>query len=69
MIEVTQYKCEVCGNVYEDSAKCQECEDFHIPVEEVQKYLYYPKSMGPEARYPYGVIIKTEDGEEFTFKR
>lgn len=69
MIEVTQYKCEVCGMIYDDAKTCEECEEFHIPVESVSWYKYHPKSMGPESKYPHAVVLKMEDGMLLTFKR
>ena len=69
MIEVTKYQCEICGAMFDESAPCEECEESHVSVDSVLKYLYYPKSTGPESNYPYSVVIKMADGKELTFKR
>lgn len=69
MIELTQYKCEVCGTLYNDASVCQKCEASHIPVEQVSRYKYYQKGVGPESQYPYEVVVLMTDGQELTFKR
>ena len=69
MIEVTQYKCEVCGTLYDDAKSCQECEKCHVLADEVLQYKYYPKDVGPESKYPHAVIVKMNDNEELIFKR
>lgn len=69
MKEVSYYQCETCGTSYTESAKCQECEAFHVSVANNPTYKYNPKGMGPESRYPYAVTLKMADGKLLTFKR
>ena len=71
MIEVTQYQCEVCGTFYKDAKKCMECESFHIPVlsDQMPRYKYHAKEMGPESKYPHAVVLKMADNTTLTFKR
>lgn len=69
MIEVTKYQCEKCGAMFDTPFECDVCEAFHLDVAGQPKYLYDPKSIGPEGRYPHSVIITMDDGKEFIFKR
>lgn len=69
MKEITQYQCEMCGSTFDTASACEECENFHIIRDHVVQYKYNPKSMGPESKYPYAVVLEMEDGKQLTFKR
>lgn len=69
MKELTQYQCEVCGTLYADQTKCEECEAFHESVIGVERYNYHAMGMGPESKYPYTVVLRMADGKLLTFKR
>lgn len=69
MTQVIHYQCEKCGTLYDTQKECEDCEAFHIGIIGPVKYLYYSRGMGTEAKYPYGVMVKMEDGKEFYFKR
>lgn len=69
MIEVTQYKCEICGTIYDNAETCEKCEAYHTDVNKVSEYKYHPRGVGPEAKYPYAVVLKMDDNTLLTFKR
>ena len=68
MNEVTKYQCEICGKLYDTSAKCEECENYHKSVNSVT-YQYTPKDVGLESLYPHTAILTMSDGKKITMKR
>ena len=69
MRAINLYQCELCGTNYADEVKAQECEAFHIAVDDVVRYKYNAKGMGPESKYPHAVTVRMADGKELVFKR
>ena len=69
MRQVTQYQCEICGTMYNDTEMCEVCEASHVGVDSVQSYRYIPVNQGANSKYPVSVTIQMEDGTTATFKR
>ena len=70
MITITKFKCELCGQEYNDETACTECESSHVVHADVLPVLmHHPKSWGPDASYPYAVNVTFEDGKVLQYKR
>lgn len=68
MIEVSKYKCEVCGTEYNDKEKAKKCEMSHKLVVAIQQKHYVSHSVDSTG-YPVKLSVKMTDGKTVTYKR
>lgn len=61
MTELTNYRCDICGEIYLDEASCNRCESFHVGPEALESMNFSPigKKKPP---YPSFLIMKMKDG-------
>lgn len=68
MKEITKYKCEYCGFVYDDKEKCADCESNHqIPVE-IADFIHH-QGQTTCSKYPHSVVIKFQNGASIVYKK
>lgn len=61
MTEVTKYKCDVCGTIYETEEEAEECELQHIIPTAVDT-CNYTKDRDGKMLYPSSVFVTMSDG-------
>lgn len=59
MTEITKYKCEVCGNVFDSKQKAEFCEGFHLQIDRLSIGLPIYERGG---KYPKIISVFGEDG-------
>lgn len=55
MTEITKYRCDICGAVYDDETKCEACEEFHVSPSSVYGVAYKPID---ETNIPYPAFVR-----------
>ena len=65
MKEITKFKCEYCGFVYDDKAKCQDCEDKHHKAECITGVMY--ESLNPT--YPSRIVVRFDNGASISYMK
>lgn len=66
MKPITQYKCEVCGTLYNSEEKCLECENQHKIPKKIIKSVY--RSRNSYEGFPEFIYINFEDKYEKKYK-
>lgn len=64
---LNQYKCEICGTVYADKAKCEECEAGHKKVKKITSKTYRSININ-KTGFPDKITVASEDGKEALYK-
>jgi len=61
MTEITNYRCDICGEVYLDQETADQCEAFHVRPEQLDSMMFgsIAKTKIP---YPGFLIMKMVDG-------
>lgn len=61
MTEITNYRCDICGEIYFNQEDADKCEAFHVKPDEFQAMSYgsFTKTNIP---YPSSLVMKMEDG-------
>ena len=61
MTEITNYRCDICGEIYFDQENADKCEAFHVKPDEFQAISFgsFTKTNIP---YPASLVMKMEDG-------
>ena len=61
MTELTNYRCDICGEVYMDEESCHRCEAFHVGPASLESMNFQPiaKNKPP---YPAFLLMKMNDG-------
>lgn len=55
------YRCETCGQLYNDKMKCIECEKSHIHIEKVTEETHKPKGVASD--WPTKITVTASDGK------
>ena len=63
---LTRYKCEHCGEVYEDKAECEECEKNHPKPVRITGGSY--RCTGRYPKYPEYIIVDMDDGSLWGYR-
>lgn len=61
MTEVTNYQCDICGEIYFKQEDADKCESFHIKPAEAEA-LSFGSMTKTNIPYPASIIMKMEDG-------
>ena len=61
MTEITNYRCDICGEIYYNQEDANKCEAFHVKPEEFQA-MSFGSFTHTKAPYPSSLIMKMEDG-------
>lgn len=63
MKEITKYKCEYCGTVYDAMKDCQECEEGHHIPQTITGFMYNHISSG----YPDRIVVRMSNGASISY--
>ena len=61
MTELTNYRCDICGEIYFDEASCRRCESFHVRPDALDS-MSFPPMGKKKPPYPSFLIMRMEDG-------
>lgn len=68
MKEITKYKCEYCGFVFDEKEKCVKCEMNHeLPVG-ITGFTHC-QGQTPHSQYPHQVIVKFQNGASIVYRK
>lgn len=67
MKEISQYKCEICGTIYSERAKCEACEAGHKRPTKIVARKYRPITIN-HSGFPDKIEVETKNGERAIYK-
>lgn len=68
MLEFSVYKCEYCGQQFDNEDKCAEHESKHTKIDSIFKVFYDSISFKGKM-YPSAISVKLSDGKVLTYNR
>lgn len=63
MKKIELYECEICHTKYNEKQRAQNCEKAHVKALEIKDCIF-----NNDAKYPFKLLIKFEDGKEIWFR-
>lgn len=67
MKKVEQYRCDLCGTLYAEKAKCEACEKQHVPCVGIAAQRHRPVQAA--GKYPPKIIVTMADGTTQVYER
>lgn len=61
MTELTNYRCDICGEVFLDQESAQKCEEFHIKPTQLDS-MSFGSIVKTNIPYPGIMLMQMEDG-------
>lgn len=61
MTEITNYRCDICGEVYVDQESAERCEAFHVSPAEL-KSMFFGSVVKTNIPYPGFLMMQMADG-------
>ena len=71
MIELTMFKCEKCGKLYEKKEDAEKCEKQQAGISGIKSTKYRGMGFGGDVTepYPYVIIVTMDDGKDVRYDR